>query len=354
MKREVWTIVCEVIYGSTKIVKGLALNTNLQNKVNKPTVKFRFAFYCAQIIFLCLFSSNALAAFPDPLVNTATATVPAGVTDPTSTGGVNTATDSNTLSLTAPTVAKAFSPASIAVGGTSTVTITLGNANTTAATLSAALTDSLPTNVLVAATPNIGGTCAAADVTAAAGSGTITYASGATIPATTGCTITVDVTSTVPTNGTPYENSIAAGDLQTDLGNNPADTEAELIVVDDPADLSLIKSVNNSAAVSGETLTFTITVNNAGPGDATNVEVVDQLPAGFTFVSSSPSQGSYDSGTGIWTIGTITTVTPATLEIIATVAPATGLANEYLNVAQVTASDQADPDSTPNLSLIHI
>jgi len=175
--------------------------------------------------FLCvslfLFSSNALAAFPDPLVNTATATVPTGVTDPTSDpDGVNTATDSNALSLTAPTVAKAFSPDTIAVGGTSTLTITLGNTNATDATLTAALIDNLPADVVVAATPNIGGTCAAADVTAAAGATTITYASGATIPATTGCTISVDVTSTVVSAPT-HDNIIPAGDLETDLGDSP-------------------------------------------------------------------------------------------------------------------------------------
>ena len=33
-----------------------------------------------------------------------------------------------------------------------------------------------------------------------------------------------------------------------------------------------------------------------GPDAATNVQVTDLLPAGLTFVSATPSQGTYDSG----------------------------------------------------------
>ena len=71
----------------------------------------------------------------------------------------------------APTVIKQFSPDPIGINGTSTLTITLGNTNTIPAILSAALVDTLPTagngDVVVAATPNIGGTCASANITAA-------------------------------------------------------------------------------------------------------------------------------------------------------------------------------------------
>jgi uncharacterized repeat protein (TIGR01451 family) len=51
-----------------------------------------------------------------------------------------------------------FSPATIAAGGTSTLTITLTNANTTAATLNAPFTDTLPSGVVVSGTAST--TCA--------------------------------------------------------------------------------------------------------------------------------------------------------------------------------------------------
>jgi len=127
-----------------------------------------------------------------------------------------------------PTITKQFNPAAIPAGGTSTLTITLGNTNAAAMTLSAALVDTLPTvpgNVVIAAVPNVLKTCPGG-VTAVAGSGSVTYASGATIPAG-GCTISVDVTASA--TGT-HNNTIAAGALQTNLGNNLQAANAGLLV----------------------------------------------------------------------------------------------------------------------------
>src|SRR5450830_225449 len=129
---------------------------------------------------------------------------------------------------TPPTVSKQFSPAVIPPNGTSTLTIVLGNSNSSAVTLSAIFTDTLPTapgTIVVAATPNIVKTCSGT-VTAVAGSATISYASGATVPAG-GCTISVDVTGATPGDHT---NNIPAGTLQTDFGNNQQPANAVLTV----------------------------------------------------------------------------------------------------------------------------
>ena len=63
--------------------------------------------------------------------------------------------------------------------------------------------------------------------------------------------------------------------------------------------------------------------------EGTGVEVVRwgdnitlDMPGGVTFVSATTSQGSYAAGTGVWTVGTVTTATPATLAITATVVSA--------------------------------
>ena len=130
----------------------------------------------------------------------------------------------------APTITKSFATDPIITGGTSTLTITLGNANAGDATLSAALVDTLPTagngDVIVATPANVGGTCNNADISATAAGTTISYANGATIPSG-GCTITVDVTSN--TAGT-YTNTIPVDALQTDLGNNPVAASDDLNV----------------------------------------------------------------------------------------------------------------------------
>ena len=125
-----------------------------------------------------------------------------------------------------PTINKAFTDASIVVGGTTTLTITLGNVNPLAATLSANMTDTMPVNLVVKSPPNIRGTCTTGSITATAGQRAITYASGAAIPSG-GCTIIVDVTSSTGAN---YTNTIAAGALQTNYGNNASPATADLKV----------------------------------------------------------------------------------------------------------------------------
>src|SRR6516225_12384921 len=81
------------------------------------------------------------------------------------------------------------------------------------------------------------------------------------------------------------------------------------------ADLALTKTVDMPTPNVGTTVTFTVTLTNSGPDPATNVTVQDLLPAGLTFVSSTPSQGTYNNTSGVWTIGTVTTATPQTLQI---------------------------------------
>jgi uncharacterized repeat protein (TIGR01451 family)/gliding motility-associated-like protein len=106
------------------------------------------------------------------------------------------------------------------------------------------------------------------------------------------------------------------------------------------ADLVISKTVDNATANVGEDVTFTITVTNNGPSDATGVAVSDQLPSGYTYVSDN-SGGSYDSGTGVWTIGNLANGANASLEITATV----NASGDYTNTATASANEN-DPTSS--------
>ncbi|OYT13404.1 MAG: hypothetical protein B6I19_05300, partial [Bacteroidetes bacterium 4572_114] len=86
-------------------------------------------------------------------------------------------------------------------------------------------------------------------------------------------------------------------------------------------------------------ITFTLSVTNNGPSDATGVSVVDQLPSGYTYVSDNGG-GAYVPGTGIWTIGNLSIGTATMLAITATV-NATG---NYVNTATVSGNED---DNTP-------
>ncbi len=122
----------------------------------------------------------------------------------------------------APTLVQAFSPASIASGGSSLLTITLSNAGPVAASLTAPLTDTFPIGVNITGAPST--TCGG---TATVGTSTVTL-TGGSIPAAGSCTLTVVVTST--SAGT-YPNSLAPGALQTDNGSNADSADASLTVV---------------------------------------------------------------------------------------------------------------------------
>ena len=93
-----------------------------------------------------------------------------------------------------PTISKASSPSTIAVGGTSTLSFTLTNPNTGAALSDVAFSDTLPAGVEVAAPPNVNNSCAGT-VSATAGTGVISL-SGGSIAAGQSCAISVDVTAT--------------------------------------------------------------------------------------------------------------------------------------------------------------
>ena len=113
------------------------------------------------------------------------------------------------------------------------------------------------------------------------------------------------------------------------------------------ADLSVEKTVDQASPVEGEIVTYNITLNNGGPDTATNVAVTDLLPDGVSFVSHTVTQGTFSAGTGIWSAGSLANNAGATLIINATVDSGTGGAS-IINIAELTATDQADPNSTPN------
>ncbi len=98
------------------------------------------------------------------------------------------------------------------------------------------------------------------------------------------------------------------------------------------ADLQITKTVNNPTPYVGQTITFTLTATNTGPGTAQNVAVNDLLPVGYTYVSHSTATGTYTGGTGVWDIGTLNASTSATLTINAVV----NASGSYSNTATIT------------------
>ena len=112
------------------------------------------------------------------------------------------------------------------------------------------------------------------------------------------------------------------------------------------SDLQIDKDVDLATANRGDTLNYTLTLDNNGAGDANAVQVTDNLPAGLTFVAATPSQGVYDQANDIWHLGGVLSGGTATLQIEVTV-DASAL-NPVTNVATITNSSQADAAAANN------
>jgi uncharacterized repeat protein (TIGR01451 family) len=167
-----------------------------------------------------------------------------------------------------------------------------------------------------------------------------------------GANVVLTITATTATVGAKTNTAEVTASDQFDSDSTPGnratvpgeDDTASATVTPNATDLSVTKTVDDASPEIGQNVTFTITVTNTSATNATNVVLTDLLPAGLTFVSSTPSQGAYVSATGIWTIGTINANSAVTMTVVATVANNT----TKVNSAEITSLDQFDSDSTPN------
>jgi len=133
--------------------------------------------------------------------------------------------------------------------------------------------------------------------------------------ATTILTITGKVTAAMAgLTTTNYANRTS----QTEYNPSPASTSTTVYTkLSDPI---ITQTVNGQSTGTvnvnvGDDVTFVVNAYCSGPDDATNIQIRDIIPAGLTNVTVTPSVGTYDSNTGIWTIPFLEKYTTATLTI---------------------------------------
>ena len=169
----------------------------------------------------------------------------------------------------APTVSKSFSPTTIAANATSTLTITLTNPNT-ASIAGVTFTDTYPANLLNSGTPAVSNTCGGT-ATASAGGNTLSL-SGATIPASNSCTVTVTVTSAtagsyVNSTGAVTSTNAAAGTAASatltvtaiSAANSTVTASPTTVLANGIATSTITVTLRDGAnlAVAGKTVTLT-------------------------------------------------------------------------------------------------
>lgn len=180
-----------------------------------------------------------------------------------------------------------------AIGASAPLVISITNPNATPLT-QASLTDSLPSGLVIAQTPNASTTCAGGAVSAVASTTSVSL-TGATIPASGACTFTVNVLSNIA--GT-YTNTIPASAISTLEGvTNEEPTSSEIMISSPP---TVRKEFSPAAIPSGGTSRMTIFFTNDNTGAMTlNALFTDTLPTapGPVLVAGVPNVATTCPGT---------------------------------------------------------
>jgi uncharacterized repeat protein (TIGR01451 family) len=234
---------------------------------------------------------------------------------------------------------KTDSPDPVSVGQPLTYTLTAANAGPNTAT-GVQIVDTLPANVtFVSASPG----CVVGPpgtVTCTIG----TLANGASAPRTITVTPTAAASPSITNSAT-----VSGNEPDPTSGNNTATATTS---VTPAANLSITKSASPAPVIPGNPITYTLTINNAGPSAAVNLTVTDTLPAGVgTPTVTSP--GGFSCATQAappqltCTMASLAAGATATIIYTAPVSPDLGPGVALTNSANV-GSDTADPDTANN------
>jgi len=238
------------------------------------------------------------------------------------------------------TIAKTDSPDPVLAGNQLTYQLLVTNEGPSDAT-GVTVTDTLPAGVsFVSGTASQGAVSASAGVVTAS-LGNMAAGGQATV------TLTVAVGSATRDELLNVA-SVAGTETELDPGDNEAEAETQ---VNTEIDLSIAKTGSPATAIPGQSLTYTLTVENDGPSDATGVQVVDTLPAGVTFVSATSSQGTV-SGSGSTVtadLGTLADGGQATITVLVNVADTAS--DTLVNEAEVTGNE-TETDTQNNEALL--
>ena len=117
------------------------------------------------------------------------------------------------------------------------------------------------------------------------------------------------------------------------------------------ADIRLAKTVSSTAVHTGGMVTYTLTVTNLGPNNATNVDVRDVLPAGLELVpGTAPLAFTVTSGAILKRFESLSVNESASI-VIDTRLIRKG---DVLNMASITYSDVNDPNADNNTSSVTV
>ncbi len=180
-------------------------------------------------------------------------------------------------------------------------------------------------------------------------------ASGDYVPATgawtigslaSGASVELHVTARVTATGTTVNTASITADT---FDPTPADNvDSAAIDVDPASDISAQIIVSDATPDVGQPISYTVTIHNAGPDDATGVSAAIVLPGALTYVSDDAA-GAYDPLTGTLTIGSL-----AAGSSVVVVIDVTPNAPGSIDLAVAATSTTFDADLTNNADSVTI
>jgi uncharacterized repeat protein (TIGR01451 family) len=283
---------------------------------------------------LCTQTITVVDATPPVLVTPSNVTVQCDqLTDPATTG-VATATDNcdPTPSVTPnDTITAGACPEESIITRVWTATDACGNSAVDTQTIS--VVDTMPPQLIIPA-----------DVTIGCGEDTSPANTGSA-SATDSCDAapSISFSDAVVLGACPQGRTITRSWTATDACGNSV--MLDQIITLELVDLDLRKSVSDPAPVEGLSISYSLAVTNHGPDQASGIVVQDVLPSNVTF--SATSSTDYDSGSGFWTLNTLSSGGSTSMTII--VGVHVGAAGSSItNQSSIQSVDQAEMNLVNN------
>lgn len=137
----------------------------------------------------------------------------------------------------------------------------------------------------------------------------------------------------------PGHDGLADGILTGIMINGSSTYRANFGLRPISSDVQVASRVDNDKPEFGSSVIFTISASNKGYSPAKDVQVLEHMPKGYSYLSHSTSAGTYDTATNLWKIGTVPMDTILTLILIARVEENE---SDYLSKVVISSST---PDS---------
>jgi uncharacterized repeat protein (TIGR01451 family) len=237
----------------------------------------------------------------------------------------------------------ATGPSSVTAGTNATYTVTITNKGPSAAQ-GVVLSDTLPAGSTFVSMTQTSGIDA---FTFAQAGGSVTETANANVASGSADTFSLVVFAPASlANGANFSDtaSVQANNPDPNPANNTATVTGSVVNNNPNADLS-VSVAGPASANEGDTITYNLTVTNAGPSNAAATTLTDTLPSLLNFKSAATSQGTFSVSGGVVTfsLGTVASGGTVTASVTAQ-AVEDGSASDTASVS----SSSPDPTTADN------